>query len=396
MTKFRKVLLADPVMVSHSLLYYEAALTSTGFEDTEFTIATVVIREEDRQRGLEFARAHPRVKLIFPKAAVGPCYGRWQCWRGFARAMRAVEAILQAETYDLVAYLAMDLVLVQFAFPALRRRIPAHMRAGVSGTLFRDNGLRPPVSRTFKERAQNLVDRWMLPRALRSGGIRKASFLDHWCADRARELFRVNNCGHGIDPVFPEPCDSAAARARFNLKPDDFVFLLFGVLSDRKGILETLAMLRDAPLDPGKTVLLVAGPAAPEIRQRLQEELAAAGRKYRVIRDDRFISRTEMPAYFAAADCAVCVYKDFSGSSSVLLHGAVYGKTAIVSPGGVMEDAVRRHGFGEVAGIGDSKGFTAAVVKLATLSCAERERMGRGALAYGQSMDARRYMLQFI
>jgi len=396
MTVPRNVLLVDPVMVSHSLLYYEAALMSSGFESAEFTIATAIFRPGDRQRLTEFSHSHPRMKLQILEVPVGACLTRWDCWRSFGRSMRAAEQILQAQPFDLVAYLSLDLVLVYFALPAFRRKIHAHFQTRIAGTLFRDNGLRPPVEPGLKGRARGLTDLWILRRALQSGGVRKAAFLDHWCADRARELLHVANCGYGVDPVFPETRDPAAARAALGVRADEYAFLLFGMLSDRKGVLESLAMLREAPLPPHKTVVIVAGPSVPEFRVRLDEELAATSRKYRVIRHDRFIERPEMPAYFAASDCVICLYKDFTGSSNVLLHAATHGKPALVCPGGAMEDAVRRHRFGEVVRLDDSEGFSAAVCRLVALDGPARQAMARGAVAYGASMDARRFMAQYV
>jgi len=209
-------------------------------------------------------------------------------------------------------------------------------------------------------------------------------------------VFNASRCGYGVDPVFPEPCDPGAARAQLGLRGNEFAFLLFGMLRDRKGILESLAMLRKAALPADRTVLIVAGPSAADIRPLLEQEVAAAARQYRVIRHDRFIQRSEMPAYFAAADCVICLYKDFSGSSNVLFHAAAYGKPALVCPGGAMEDAVRRHHFGDVVRLDDPEGFSTAVHGLMALDEQERRRMATRALAYGTLMDARRFMAQYL
>jgi len=94
MTAASKVLLGDPVMVSHSLLYYDAALASTGFENTHFTIAAVAHHAADRERALAFAKKHPNVSLQLLEVELGPCITRLQCWRAFGRSMRAIEQLL--------------------------------------------------------------------------------------------------------------------------------------------------------------------------------------------------------------------------------------------------------------------------------------------------------------
>jgi glycosyltransferase involved in cell wall biosynthesis len=389
-----KILLADPVMVAHSLLYYEAALASAGFEDAKFTIVTATRREDYRQRALEFFADKKNVTFRLLDVDPGPCVGRLQLWRGFARSMRAVEKLLRAERFDLVAYLSLDPLLLYFALPGFKRRFPAHFSAGVSGTLFRDNGLRPVLVNSVKANLRKLTDLWVLRRALANPALRKVAFLDHRCADRARATLNSSKCGYGVDPVFPVACDEAAARTSFGLKPGDFVILLFGVLSERKGVLETLQMLRLAEL-PKNTVIILAGPAEEEIRAPLKNELTLTANQYRLIRHDRFISRAETPPYFAAADCVICIYKEFSGSSSVLLHAAMYGKPAIVSPGGAMANAVTRHQFGEVVDLSNCAGFCDAITRVSRLTASERAELANRAREYASVMDAQRYMSQF-
>jgi hypothetical protein len=396
MSALHKVLLVDPVMVSHSLLYYQAALASTDFEETLFTVLTAAETDEQRKRVTEFTRSQPRMALRLLEINPFDSRPRWEKWRSFGRSMRATERILRTESFDLVAYLSMDPALMFFALPIFRPVFRAHFAARVAGTLFWDNGLRPPILNTTRARLRAVADRWVLRRALASGALRKAAFLDPWCAEQAATRFKSKICGNGVDPVFFEPCDRATARARFGLTPNNFVFLLFGLLSDRKAVVESLAMLREAPLPKDKTVILVAGPAELDIQARLKEEVSATAGKYRVIRDDRFIQQSEIAPYFAASDCVLCVYKDFSGSSNVLLQGAVHGSSAVVSSGGVMEDAVRRHNFGEVANWDDPKLFTEAVCRLANLNGTGRLAQAERARHYAASMDARRFMSQFL
>lgn len=393
--KPRKVLLADPVLFGHSLLYYQAALASSGYQNTQFTVATQAPFDADRLRLLELAGTEPRLNLRILGVLNRPCVRRGESWRAFAAGMRGIERILRTESFDLVAYLYLDYALVFFALPVFRPLLRAHCRAPLSGLVFRDNGLRRPSAGGAKARLRGGLDRWLLTRALRSGTFRKVAFLDPWCADRARQLVPHANCGPGVDPVFCRPCDPADARAQLGFKPEDFLILFFGTMSHRKCLVESLALLREAALPADRTVIVVAGPSFPEHRERMNAELAVTGRQYRVTHHDRFITDAELPVYFAVADCVMCVYRDFSGSSSVLLHAAIYGKPVLVSPGGAMEAAVRKHGFGEVVNVTDPRGFINAVRKIAGLREPERKALGERALAYGRTMDASRFMSQF-
>lgn len=396
MSEIRKVLLADPVFFGHSLLYYRAALASTGFENARFTIAAAVHGPANRARFEQFGRDHPQASMRLLDTDPGNLAGRWNMWRGFWGALREIENFLRAETFDLIAILNLDLALVFFAFSPFKPMFRAHYRAKLAGTILRDNGLRPPLRKNLKGRVRAATDRWILRRALLSGAFRKVAFLDHWCADRARESLNCEICDYGVDPVFPRAYDPGAARARFGLQDEDFVFLLFGTLSHRKGIVESLAMLRQANLPTEETAILVAGPVDPPYREVLAEALALTENKYRLIRHDRFIEDHELPPYLAAADCVLCIYNEFSGSSNVLLQASVFGKAALVSRGGAMEDAIRRYQFGDVVSFDRPDEFTVAVRKLAGLSRIELGRLGERARQYAVTMDARRYMSQFV
>ncbi len=396
MTGMRKVLLADPVFFGHSFLYYKAALASTGFEGAKFTIAAAIQNSEDKARFGQFGREHPQASMRLLPVDPGPFAGRYNLWRGFWRALRATEKIVRVESFDLIAILNLDLALVFFALPAFKPTLRALYKAGLAGTLLRDNGLRPPLVNSLKGRLRAATDRWILGRALTSGVFRKVSFLDHGCADRAREFLKCDICTYGVDPVFRRTFDGALARERFGLRGDAFVFLLFGTLSHRKGIVESLDMLRQAALPPEKTAIIVAGPVDPPYRRQLEDALAITKTQYCLIRDDRFIQDDELPPYFAASDCVLCVYNEFSGSSNVLLQASVFGKTALVSPGGAMEDAVRRYAFGEVVSFDKPAEFIATLQNFVGLGSEERSAMGERARRYAETMDARRYMSQFI
>src|SRR5437879_3650625 len=105
----QRVLLVEPLLHVHSLVHFRAALGSTGFENTHFTIATSVATDADKQRVVDFCNAHTaRVDLRLFELDRGPMETRWQCWREFGRRAHLVEKILRRESFDLVAYLMID------------------------------------------------------------------------------------------------------------------------------------------------------------------------------------------------------------------------------------------------------------------------------------------------
>lgn len=388
----RRVLVVDPLYHVHSILYYRAALGSVGFEDAQFTVITSVLSDEEAQRVEAFRQFHPRLAVRM-LGHHEPISGRVQCWRYFFHAMRQVEKTLAQEHFDYVIYMMADHMLPFLALPLARLWFPYHFAVGIRGLLFWHNGLRP-IAVTPRRKMVEMLDRWFLRRALRSGAFRRAAYLDRECGRRARALEKTPVSVEGIDPVDIPESDRTRARAKFAFAPEDFVFVMFGSLEDRKGIIETLEVIRDTPLPHERIVVLMGGRAVPEFFPRLEAVIRTC--PYRVVLHNRFISDEDLPDYFAAADCVACAYRNFTASSGVLLHGASSGNLAIVSSGGVMEEAVREFGFGEVVSLDDRPAYGASLQRLLKLTPEERAKMSEGALAYARARDSRLYMTQFL
>jgi glycosyltransferase involved in cell wall biosynthesis len=391
----RRVLLVDPVFHVHSPVHYRAAVGSDGFEDAQFVIVTGGIGDRDRDRIGEFVRDHPWVELRELGIRAQNLTGRWQSHRAYAESVEATEEILRRESFDFFTYLMFDNALPTFAFPGAKKRLRAHQAVGVRGLLMRDNGLRPPPRPSIKERIRAWGDRLILDRALKSGMIRKLAFYDHRCADRARARYG-EVCGRGIDPIEIQPCDPVAAREKIGAPCDAWVALMFGVISARKGVVETLEILAEARTDLRRLLIVLAGPVEKSLRNALEAAVEKARRKFRVLWRDEFIPEPEMPFYFAAADCVICAYQRFNASSGILLQAASHGKPAIVSREGVMQDAIEEFHFGEAVDLAQPKTLVDAVERLMNATETEREGWSAGGRKYASTMEARHYMSQFL
>ena len=390
----RRILLVDPFLHVHSHTQFKAAAVSTGFEQAEIVIVTSTVNPAHREQVERFAQSHPRVRLHWLETKVESITGRLHGWQMYRLAMREVEALLRTEPFDRVIYIMADLALPFLALPFFRREFAEHRRQRICGILFRDQGLRTFAS-GIKARAIAFLDRFLLGSAVRAGGIRRLTFLDHLCADRARarwgEMF-----GPGVDPMEIKNASPAEARQKFGIAPTDKVLLLFGAKSDRKGIVETLAHLCAARLPRESTLLVLAGPVDVTYRPAYEAAVAAASQHYRILRHETFVAEEDVPFYFAAADLVLCLYKNFNASSGVLLHAASIGKPVLVCTNGVMHDAVARFQFGEAVDTHDAPAAVAAIHRLLTLSDEGKAALAANALRYAESMDERRYLAQFF
>lgn len=395
-TPARRVLIVEPVMHVHSVVHFRAALGSHGFEDAHFTIITTAANDRDRERLAEFSRTNPRAEVRLLDVAIGPIRNRREAWRENGRVLHAVERVLRDERFDLIVYTLIDNVLAHFAAPGARVKLRGHFRHGVRGLAMRHHGLRPGSAGSWKMRLRDAIDRWTVGRAFRLGGLKRIALLDHRAADRGAQLFGAERCVRGVDPIDHLTADREASRAALGLAPNEFALLMFGAVSDRKGIVESLEIISASDLPLDRLALIVAGPVAPGFEKQIEAAVAAASARCRVIFRPGFVPEADVPSYFAAADCVVCVYKNFTASSGVLIHGASFGKPALVCAGGVMQDAVELYDFGKVASFDDPRGFVAALRGFIEMDAAAREALAARARKYAEAMDARRYMAQFL
>ena len=152
---------------------------------------------------------------------------------------------------------------------------------------------------------------------------------------------RFESVPHGL---FEDAAKSASAfdlRRRFDIPPDCFVLLSFGVIADRKNLellIEAIARI------PG-TALVIAGEdvsGSQKPSSVYRAEAARLGVSDRVHFDCRYIEETEISAYFSGADAIALTYKrEFVSQSGVLQLAALWDKPILASGGpGPLKDAV--------------------------------------------------------
>jgi|GEM_PF-2110406 len=387
-----RILLVEPFFFFHSGEYLRAALTSHGYENARFTVLAGASDASAHERALHAAAPFPNLDLRVFEEHPSSRDTTPKSWMASGRALRLAEQTLKEESFDLLAYMHADFILPWFALPGAKRRFPGHFRMKIRGILFRDQGFRERAMPWGKKLAFQL-EHAVFRRAIRSGAFERLAFLDPWSAEKARAEFGPI-CGYGVDPVDITPMDTAEARRMLGIPEDAYVALIFGGLSQRKGIFETLAALARAPGDLDRVVLVIAGPVDPPIREALEAAIEQTRKRCRVLYHEGFIS-TKTAAYFSSADCVICTYLNFYVSSNVLIHAAKCGKPLLVSTHGVMKDVIDKYRIGEAINPRDPAGFMAAFERLMRLSREERDALRLRAEAYAQTMDSRKFMAQF-
>lgn len=152
----------------------------------------------------------------------------------------------------------------------------------------------------------------------------------------------------------PEPAEldalpeAVGSKQRLGLSIERKLILVYGSITQRKGVIELMRALADPTFPPSVDVLL-AGKLSPEIYALLAEswadELIIQGR-LRLL--NRFIECNEEPILFAAADIVWLGYRNHYAASGVLIQAAQAGRPVLACEKGIIGWQTRRHELGEV------------------------------------------------
>lgn len=251
------------------------------------------------------------------------------------------------ETHRPKHVLAMYLDHLQLGL-ALGLRFPFPVR--ISGILFRPTLHYDADRMSPKERIRRLRKRLLLRGMARNPHLDHVFSLDHTAVVPLRQLSL--QAVPLPDPVAPAETATSpyqpSVRDHFQIEPTRRLFVLFGALDERKGIiplLEALSRLSSDKLQ--RLAVLLAGPLAerllPEVDRRIDHLRVQGGQ---VILHDAFIPVGEIQPLLRAADLVLAPYQRHVGSSAVLIRAAAAGRPVLSQDYGFMGAQVRRHQLG--------------------------------------------------
>ncbi|MCW5983240.1 MAG: glycosyltransferase family 4 protein [Bryobacteraceae bacterium] len=197
-----------------------------------------------------------------------------------------------------------------------------------------------------------LRQKFVLARALRHPGLNTLFFLDPFAAERARLFPHGEKAVYLADPVTLEqssPDRVDALRAELAIEPNRRTFLLFGHLTQRKGVGQVLEAVRLLPPGVSRRIcLFFAGAIDPRYQATLDRDVSAlrAAASVQVVTRYGFIPHADVAACFQLADVILAPYQRHAGMSGILLLAAASRKPVLSSDYGLMGEIARRHQLG--------------------------------------------------
>ncbi|SMG44349.1 glycosyltransferase [Paraburkholderia susongensis] len=194
----------------------------------------------------------------------------------------------------------------------------------------------------------NGIKALLFRRAIRSAGLRTLLTIDptlpEWAAQHTSR--RSANVTYLADPFPDEHAeDPRLARERLGLDPHQRYLLVYGAITERKGIYElvhALTRLEHAP------ALIVAGEQDAGTRHFMRNHVRSLAPAPLVL--DSFISNEVERDLFSACDAVWLGYKGHYGMSGVLVQAYRFGKPVIATEDGLIGWFSRRCALGPILG----------------------------------------------
>lgn len=271
----------------------------------------------------------------------------------------------------------------------------------VSGILFRPSmhypvlgSDRPTAREWIRDRRKDMLYGGML----RNPAVQSVLSLDPYFPAYAAQRYRRGDKLVGVlDPALPPPAPSLADEGLARAIPGNRVaFVLFGELTERKGVLPLLESLSRLPAELAGTVAVVlAGRLDAALRtavHRTAARVRAAHPGLWLHLEDRRLTMGEIAALIRRSNIVLAPYQRFVGSSGILMWAARMERPVICQKYGLVGRLARDHALGLAVDAGDPSALAGAIetaVRRGPESLGDRVRMSAFAAAHSPERFAR-------
>jgi len=316
------------VVVSPEFLQEHGEVVAPAARDPQSTVQFVAIQ------------AAEAAALKSRKSALNRMIRAWQEWRLLSSYAARLEAdhclVMYFDTYQLPL--------------ALQMPVPCP----VSSIYFRPTFHYPALTRTaldWKEQLQHWREKLVIRQVMRHRRLETLFSLDPFVIPHLHQLSHQTQAVHLPDPVEGAapvaPSQVEALRQQLGIEAGRQVLLLFGALTERKGVFPLLEALAELPSDRCQHIcLLLVGESkiSTQIDARLSR--LRQTQPLQAIAHYQFVPEAAVQVYFHLADLVLAPYQRHVGMSGILLQAAAAQKPVLSSDYGLMGEMVHRYGLG--------------------------------------------------
>jgi glycosyltransferase involved in cell wall biosynthesis len=194
------------------------------------------------------------------------------------------------------------------------------------------------------------------------------------------------------DPVQPLSSGQVAAVSTTKDEDDERVkFLLFGSLSERKGIFTVLDALQALPASVSSNIeVIFAGKLNKKDRTDFITQLNRLKHNnsdLKLTLTDQFLSNTEAANLFAGADVILAPYIGSEASSGIIGHAAFYKKPVIGPNRGLIGKLIKDYGLGLAIEPMDAGNLSSAIIKASARQTTQSSTEGMEAFVQERNPD---------
>ena len=266
---------------------------------------------------------------------------------------------------------------------------PRPLRGKLSGVYFRPRFLANPLWPVG-----NIPKQIGFSRLAKRGWFHRVCLLDEYLFASHRR--RYSRAGLTFLPdtwsgSFSMP--KGHARERLGIEPDKLVLLHYGIGTRRKGLhLVIRAMLSSTC--PHGWHLLCAGKLTDD--KAISDGMLKLSQRGDATILNRYVSKTEEHACFAASDIVLLPYVRHFGSSGVLALSAAAGKMVVASDEGLIARRVRENGLGICFASGNTRELKKALRAAEEMFISDPHRFTEAAHSYAEQCNRKAFRRALI
>ncbi|MGJ8745212.1 glycosyltransferase [Polaribacter sp.] len=175
-----------------------------------------------------------------------------------------------------------------------------------------------------------------------------------------------------VDPIpIIKPIKNFSLKDQYDIAANKSVFLHFGSLSDRKGVIEIIAAtyLLEERIQKKTTILIVGKTSDKILEKQILEDIELANKKTftQLIWDNSFVANSKMASLFLKSNYILMPYKNPEASSGILGH-AMYANKPVIGPSlGLIGRIIKENKMGVCLASIDPKNIADAMSKIETI-----------------------------